>query len=93
MDETPDFQALAQLWLARDPRAEALPPEAREKIVARLAQALKQRRQKTNHSHQDVGLVVNVDRDNIIPGKGLAEEAIEQLTKFLQERIDDENGV
>jgi hypothetical protein len=93
MDEQPDFQALAKLWLARDPRAQEMDDESRAKIVSRLAEALKRRRQATNHSEQDVGLVVNVDRDSILPGKGLAEEAIEQLTKFLQERIDDQNGV
>lgn len=89
MDQEPNFEALAELWLARDPRAESLPAEARAKIVSRLAEALKQRRQSTDHASQDVGLVVNIDRDNIVPGKGLAEEAIEQLTRFLQERIDE----
>lgn len=88
MDETPNFRALAELWLARDPRSEALPPEAREQIISKLAKALERRRKGVNHQHQDVGLVVNIDRDNIVPGKGLAEEAIEQLTRFLQERID-----
>ena len=88
MEEEPNFEALAKLWLARDPRAANMPPEAQAKIVARLAEALKQRREKTDHKKQDVGLVVNIDRDNLIPGKGLAEEAIEQLTQFLKERIE-----
>ena len=88
MDETPDFEALARLWLGRDPRSENLPQDAREKIVARLAEALKKRRSSTDHAAQDVGLVVNIDRESIVPGKGLAEDAIEQLTEFLQERID-----
>jgi len=49
MDETPDFEALARLWLGRDPRSENLPQDAREKIVARLAEALKKRRSSTDH--------------------------------------------
>lgn len=91
MEEEPNFEALAKLWLARDPRAANMPPEAQAQIVARLADALKKRRQKTDHKNQEVGLVVNIDRDNIIPGKGLAEEAIEQLTQFLRERIESEH--
>ena len=46
------------------------------------------RRQATDHPKQDVGLVVNVDRDHLIPGKGLSDEAFEQLLGFLTERIE-----
>lgn len=91
MDDTPDFEALAHLWLSRDPRAAELDEDAQAKIVARLAKALKARRDQTDHSAQDVGLIVNVDRDNIIPGKGLADSALDQLTNILKERIEEEN--
>ena len=91
MEDTPDFQALAKLWLSRDPRSQQMNEEAKAKAVERLAKALEAKRQATDHAEQDVGLVVNIDRDNIVPGKGLAEDAIEQLTQFLKERIDQEN--
>lgn len=92
MNDEPNFRALAALWLARDPRAQDLDESTREAIVTRLAEALKRRRQGTDHSHQDVGLIVNIDRDQFESGKGLAEEAIEQLTRFLQERIEEERN-
>ncbi|MCA9778965.1 MAG: hypothetical protein KC800_19690 [Candidatus Eremiobacteraeota bacterium] len=87
-DAEPNFHALARLWLARDPRSQIMGEDERERVVQRLAEALKRRRQSTDHSKQDVGLVVNVDRDHLVPGKGLSEEAFEQLLGFLKERIE-----
>ncbi|MFA5506793.1 MAG: hypothetical protein WC314_17020 [Vulcanimicrobiota bacterium] len=84
----PDFHALARLWLARDPRARTMNPDEQTRIVGRLAEALKKRRESTDHSHQDVGLIVNVDRDHLVPGKGLSDEAFTQLLGFLQERLE-----
>ena len=91
--EEPDYQRLAELWLARDPRTEQMDSHSRAQAVARLATALKARRQSVKHSDQDVGLVVNVDRDSFVPGQGLSSDTLDQLTHFIQERIDDENGV
>jgi len=87
-ENEPNFHALARLWLARDPRSQVMGEEERERVVQRLAEALKRRRQATDHPKQDVGLVVNVDRDHLIPGKGLSDEAFEQLLGFLTERIE-----
>ena len=89
-DNTPDFEALAALWLDRDPRSQNLSPEEREKAVLRLAEALRQRRDSTKHSDQDVGLVVNVARDEIEEGKGLSKAALEQLSRIVQERIEED---
>lgn len=88
MEELPDFRALAALWLARDPRSAGLDEEAKTKIVARLARALENRRSSTDHSLQDVGLIVNIGRDSLTADQGLAEDALDQLTQFLQERIE-----
>jgi hypothetical protein len=87
-ENEPNFEALARLWLARDPRSHLMSEEDKERAVVRLAQALQKRRQSTDHSKQDVGLVVNVDRDHLVPGKGLTDEAFDQLLGFLKERIE-----
>ena len=63
-------------------------PDEKERVVERLAEALKKRREATDHPKQDVGLVVNVDRDHLIPGKGLSDDAFDQLLGFLKERIE-----
>ncbi len=93
MEDLPDFRALAELWLARHPRSQELDESTRETIVARLATALENRRSSTNPSLQDVGLIVNIDRESMSADKGLAEDAIEQLTRFLQEKIDQDHEV
>lgn len=87
-EQEPDFRVLAWLWLKRDPRSQSMTEEEQERVISRLAEALKKRRDQTDHSKQDVGLVVNVDRDHFEPGKGLSDEAFEQLLGFLKERID-----
>lgn len=92
MEDLPDFRALAELWLARHPRSQELDESTRETIITRLATALKDRRNSTDRSLQDVGLVVNIDRESMSADKGLAEDAIEQLTRFLQERIEQDRG-
>ena len=84
----PDFEALASLWLARNPRSSIMSDEDKARAVERLAQALRKRRQSTDHAKQDVGLVVNVDREHLVPGKGLSDEAFDQLLGFLKERIE-----
>ena len=87
-ENEPNFEALARLWLFRDPRSHIMNDEEKERAVDRLARALRERRQSTDHSKQDVGLVVNVDREHLIPGKGLTDEAFDQLVGFLKERIE-----
>ena len=92
-EEAPDYERLAELWLARDPRTEEMDATSRAQAVKRLATALEKRRSSVKHSDHDVGLVVNVSRDDIIPGQGLSSEALDQLSQIIQKRIDDENGV
>ena len=53
MNDEPNFEALAELWLARDPRSQNLTPEAKAKIVSRLASALRKKRESTDHPAQD----------------------------------------
>lgn len=88
MADAPDFKALAELWLSRDPRSAEMDPEARAKAVERLAEALRKRRESTDHEAQEVGLVVNIDRDEILKN-GLSESALEQLTQIVRERIEE----
>lgn len=90
-DENPDFQALAELWLSRDPRSQELTPEERLKIVSRLATALETRRNSTDHAKQDVELVVNVPREDLEPGKGLSQHALDQLAQIIKERLESRN--
>ncbi len=92
MEEQPDFLSLAELWLSRDPRSQDLDEDSRSRAISRLAEALRSRREGTHHPDQDVGLIVNVPRESLIPGKGLDEDALDQLSQYIQERID-ENGV
>jgi hypothetical protein len=87
-DSQPNFHALARLWLSRDPRSHIMDDDEKERVVERLAGELRKRRQSTDHAKQDVGLVVNIDRDHLVPGKGLSDDAFEQLVGFLKERIE-----
>lgn len=93
MEDLPDFHALAELWLARHPRSQDLDSNTRASIVARMAAALENRRNSNDGSEEEIGLIVNIDRDSMSTENGLAEEAIDKLTQFLQERIDQDHGV
>jgi hypothetical protein len=84
----PDFKALAEAWVANDPRMNELDGDRREALVGRLAEALSRRRNLQTPKDLDIGLVVNVDRDHFRTGKGLSESAMRQLTELVQERID-----
>jgi hypothetical protein len=88
----PDFKALAEAWVANDPRMQDLDPERREALVGRLAEALSRRRKYEKPEDEEIGLVVNVDRDHFRTDRGLSETAMRQLTKLVQERIDQETG-
>lgn len=87
----PDFKSLAEAWVANDPRMNELDGDRREAMVGRLAEALSRRRNLREAEEKDIGLVVNVDRDHFRPGGGLSEDALQKLTEFVQERIDEEN--
>lgn len=88
----PDFKALAEAWVANDPRMSELDPDRREALVSRLAEALSRRRNHEKPDDQDIGLVVNVDRDHFRTDRGLSETAMRKLTELVQERIDQEIG-
>ena len=88
----PDFKALAEAWVANDPRMNALDDDRREAMVSRLAEALSRRRKTQTPNDTDIGLVVNVDRDHFKPGGGLSETALDKLTEMVQERIDIDKG-
>lgn len=83
----PDFNALAEAWVDKDPRTLNLDPERRSKLVARMAKALESRWSHQAQEQEDIGLVVNVER-NLLSPEG-AEETLSQLTDFVQERIDE----
>ncbi len=86
----PDFKALAEAWAANDPRLNELEGDRREAMIGRLAEALSRRRNLQAAEERDIGLVVNIDRDHFRPEGGLSEAALEQLTEFVQERIDED---
>lgn len=90
MSDIPDFQALAELWLQRDPRSNELDPEKRQQIVDRLASALEKRRDTAKPVDHDVGLIVNVPREDLESNGGLSGDILDQLAAFLKERIEDE---
>ncbi len=89
----PDFKALALAWVANDPRMSALDEDRREALVIRIAEALSRRRGIEKPDDEEIGLVVNIDRDHFQPGGGLSNVALDQLGDFLQERIDQDKGV
>lgn len=84
----PDFKALAEAWISNDSRIDDVDGSRRELLVGRIAEALSRRRKYEEAQEQELGLVVNVDRDHFSTSHGLSEAALEQLTDFVQERID-----
>ena len=94
----PDFKALAESWVANDPRMAELDSDRREALVSRMAEALSRRRKHEKPEDTDIGLVVNIDRDHFRTGsdsvtsgdRGLSEAAMRRLTELVQERIDQE---
>lgn len=85
-----DFTEIAKAWVDGDKRTENLEGERREKLVARIAAALAARRASTPQDDTNVGLIVNIDKDGFVPGKGLKEDVLTKLTEYVQERIEDE---
>ena len=71
----------------------ALDEDRQESLVSRIAEALSRRRETEKPDDEDVGLVVNIDRDHFQPGGGLSDVALDQLGDFLQERIDQDKRV
>lgn len=89
----PDFKALAEAWVANDPRMQGVDGDRKEALIGRIAEALSRRRGYQKEEAADVGLIVNVDRDHFRPGQGLSSAALDKLTEFVQERIDNDPGV
>ncbi len=89
----PDFKALAEAWIANDPRMQGVDGDRKEALIGRLAEALSRRRGFQKEDSTEIGLVVNVDRDHFQPGRGLSSEALDKLTEMVQERIDHDSGV
>lgn len=84
----PDFKALAEAWIANDPRMQELDADRKEALVGRLAEAMSRRRNSQTPDDTEIGLVVNVDRDHFNSGGGLSETAISKLTQMISDRID-----
>ncbi len=89
----PDFKALAEAWVANDPRMQGVAGDRKEALIGRIAEALSRRRGYQKEESADIGLIVNVDRDHFRPGQGLSSAALDKLTELVQERIDSEPGV
>ncbi len=87
----PDFKALAEAWVDGDPRTAELDPERRAKLVARMSQALEQRWGRRQEEEADIGLVVNVERSLLSPENPEAGDTLDQLTAFVQERLEQED--
>lgn len=84
----PDFKALAEAWIEKDPRTLNLDEERRAKLVERIATAFASRWSHTQEEEKEIGLVVNVDRDLLSPEDGSMEDTLSKLTDFVQERIE-----
>ena len=89
----PDFKALAEAWIAKDPLMQGVDGDRKEALIARIAEAMARRRSYQKEESTDVGLIVNVDRDHFRPGQGLSSAALDKLTEMVQERIDHDSGV
>ncbi len=85
--EEPDFEALAASWVEGDPRTQELEPERRERLLKRLAEAMKNRRQ-DQMKDQRGDLVVKIDPDRLGGKFGLDESALDELVGFIQEVAD-----
>lgn len=89
----PDFKALAQAWLANDPRVLELrrtDPQRADALVDRMAEAMRQRRQGVAEPGPAVveergDLVINVHPSRFVEGKGLDTEALEQIARYIEE--------
>ncbi len=85
-----DFEALARAWVEGDPRSRELArsdPERAGRLVLRLARALEERRREQGGAElpERGDLVIQVDRSRFVPGRGLDEEALDQLVGYLEE--------
>lgn len=89
-DMEPDFDALAEAWVDGDSRTADLDPERRAKLVARMSAALESRWGRRQEEEAEIGLVVNVDRTLLSPENPDAQDTLDQLTAFVQERLDQE---
>lgn len=84
----PDFKALAYAWIDGDPRSAELrdkDPDARDRLAARLAEALDRRRRDVSSQPFEGGnLIVTVPEERFTP-RGLDEGALTQLEQFIEE--------
>lgn len=84
----PDFKALAYAWIDGDKRSAELKerdPDARDRMAARLAEALARRRQHVSEQPFEGGnLIVTVPEERFT-AKGLDDNALSQLEKFIEE--------
>lgn len=82
----PDFLAFARAWIARDRRlAELLErnPAAAEPLVARLAEALANRRRKVDDG--DGQVTFSIDLSRLDARTGFDAEALDEIARTLQE--------
>lgn len=82
--QEPDFDALAESWLAGDRRTEELSSERREQLKRRLAEALAARR-RHNLEQEKGDLVVSIDRSRLGKDSPIDHEAIIELARFVEE--------
>ncbi|MGI5843518.1 MAG: hypothetical protein ACOX9B_04985 [Candidatus Xenobium sp.] len=84
-----DFEALARAWVEGSPRSRELvrsDPERADRLVLRLARALEERRRQESAGLDERGdLVIQVDRSRFVPGVGLDEEALDEVTRYIEE--------
>ena len=88
METDHDFKALAYAWVDGDPRSSELrhtDPDQRDRLAAKLAEALDRRRRKVSTEPFEGGnLIVRVPDDHI--GKSnLSSSSLDQLEKLIQE--------
>lgn len=89
--QEPDFQALAASWVEGDPRTHELSPERKERLLARLAEAMANRRS-DQMKDQRGDLVVRIDADRLSGKFGLDDSALDELVEFLQEVSDKDDS-
>ena len=85
--EDPDFDTLAASWIEGDPRTQDLEPEQRQRLIARMSQALEKRR-KQNLKEQRGDLIVTVERSRLGGKFGLEDSAMDELVEIVQEVAD-----
>lgn len=82
----PDFTAFARAWIARDQRLSELlakNPAAAEPLVARLAEALANRRHSVAAGEGQV--TFSIDLSRLDPRTGFDAEALDEIARTLEE--------